>query len=48
MLPIKGLELFVTVGSHLIQASVMTNFLIVDIPLVYNAIIKYPIMNAFE
>lgn len=40
--PYGGVELLVTIRSHLTQAIVMNNFLIVDTPEVYNAIVRRP------
>lgn len=38
--PHRGVELLVTAGSHSAQATVMSNFLIIDTPGAYNAIIE--------
>lgn len=48
MQPFGGVELLVTVGSHLTQVTVSTNFLIVDAPFIYNAIIGQPTLNALR
>lgn len=46
--PHRGVELFVTVGSHLVQAIVMSNFLIVDTLRVSNTIVERPTLNALQ
>lgn len=46
--PNGRVELLVTVGSHPAQATVLTNFLVVDTLGVYNAIIRKVTLNAFR
>lgn len=46
--PHGGVKLLVTIGSHLAQATVMNNFLIVDTPEVYNAIIGKLTLNTLQ
>lgn len=41
-------KLLVTLSCHLAQATILTNFLIVDTPGVYNAIIRRPALNALR
>lgn len=44
--PCGEVKLLVMVGSHPTQATILTNFLIVDTPGVYDAIIRRPTLNA--
>lgn len=46
--PHGGVELLVIAGSHLAQATMLSNFLIVDILRVYNAIIGRPTLNTLQ
>lgn len=46
--PNRGVELLVTAGSHPVQATVMSNFLIIDTPGVYNAIIGRLTLNTLQ
>lgn len=43
--PSGEVELLVTVGSHPVQATMLPNFLVVDTPRVYKAIIRRPTLN---
>lgn len=46
--PLGSVELPMIIGCHLGQAKVFTNFLMVDTSLVYNVIIRRPILNALQ
>lgn len=46
--PNGGIKILVMAGSYPVQAIVLTKFLMVDIPNVYNAIIGRPTLNAFR
>lgn len=46
--PLRGVELLVTIGNHLAQAKIFTNFLMVDTPSIYNVIIRRPTLNALR
>lgn len=41
-------KLLFMAGSHSAQVTILTNFLIVDTPIAYNAIIKRPTLNALR
>lgn len=44
----RAVELLVTAGSHLAQATVLTNIVVVDNPGIYNSIIGRPNLNALR
>lgn len=46
--PNGGVELLVTMGTYPAQAAILTNFLMVDTPDIYNAIIGCPTMNTLR
>lgn len=46
--PYGGVKLLITIGNHPAQAIVLANFLVVDTPLIYNAIIGRLTLNELQ